>query len=77
MNIEEITAVYRTAEKNKEPECTHDGSECRLLSCNIGCKYMQNDEDGFVCDKYCRWITPADVDGKWISGHLSPFQRGQ
>ena len=48
MTIEEINQTYRTAIKNKEPQCTHDGSCCPMGVCNIGCKYMENDEDGFL-----------------------------
>lgn len=66
--IKKMISVYRKAPRTEEPMCKHNGEECRLLACNVGCKYMEDDEDGFVCNRYCKWITPAYENGEWIQG---------
>ena len=46
-------------------DCTQT-NVLNISKCYVGCKHLQADEDGFVCNKHCKWIRPLNDKGNWI-----------
>lgn len=36
---------------------------------HLDCPNREEDEDGFICNKHCRWLSPSLPNGDWFSGH--------
>lgn len=64
--IEDIDHIFRYNNISPiECDCTQT-KELNISKCFVGCKHLQADEDGFVCDKHCKWIRPLNDKGNWI-----------
>ncbi len=73
--------VYSVSKAEKEAlECNHTCDNDKYVSetgsedefgignCHLHCKYMDSDEDGFVCNKHGLWLPPSLPDGSWFAG---------
>ena len=64
--IEDIDHIFRyNTITPSECDCNQKKA-LSITKCFVGCKYLEADEDGFVCNKHCRWIRPLDDKGNWI-----------
>ena len=64
--IEDIDHIFRYNNiTSSECDCNQE-KELNISKCFVGCKHLQADEDGFVCNKHCKWIRPLNDKGNWI-----------
>ena len=69
-------SVVRANERAKEVNhhCRNDDyvaddtEKFGIGNCKLHCEFMESDEDGFVCTKHSRWLSPSLPNGEWFSG---------